>query len=1032
MPRDGMIDVMNAVAAAEGPLLVLGGPGTGKTSLLVDAAAQRLRAGDPPALIFAASRQAASELRDAIVRACGQTMLAPRVLTIHAFCLELVRAFGHDDDAPPQLLTAPEQEFRIRELLAGWAGEWPAELGEAVATRAFAAQVRAVLARARQLGLDPADVAAHGRSAGERGWADVGAFMAEYLDVLDAEARLDYAELVHRARLLLHQPDVREAVLRGVGAVYVDEWCELDPAQIALLRSLVPDGFPIVALADPDTAIFSFRGAHPRAAAEFVRLFTTPTAPVGVEVLTTAWRQPPALVEALGSVRRRLGAPALEGAEPARAYRAVQAGGTGGGVGVWTFPDEATQARALAGELRSAHLEHGLAWGEMAVLVRSGRRQIPALARALADAGIPVEVAGDEIGLAAELAVRPLLLALEVAGAGGVPDADEAHRLLLSGWGGFDAVSIRRLGRRLRAEDPAAVTVPAETLIAEALGGLREVPADDESLALRRDLLADASRVVAAGGRPDEALWQLWDGTHWPAALREEALRGQDSAPRAHRDLDAVTALFRLAHESLAPPGAEGVRWFLAEVAQQQIPADSQREAAVAGRGVRVLTAHRAKGHQWPFVVVAGVQEGVWPDIARRGSVFDPLRLSSAGLGEGVQTRELVASERRLFLLACSRASGRLLVTAVEGTEGEEDRPSRFLPELGRAIRRVEVPEPRLTTLRALVAELRRVLQDPATSPRLRAAAAQRLARLADADAADQPWLVPDADPQRWWGMREPTSWAAPARGTLTLSPSQLESILRCPRQYFLQREARADPPRGSATILGSVIHAVAERAATGELSAASADALLDEVWSGIPFPAAWLSASERAEADAAVARFLTWQASHEHADVLGVEVPFSVDVDVAGRPVTLRGTVDRLERTPQGQLRVIDFKTGRRAPSSAEARALPQIGVYQLAIEAGGFADVAPGAGSAGASLVYLRLDSTEGYPKELRQPSLTEAPHLSEDPDELAHPTWVHHRVAQARDVLVRGDFEARPGAHCQYCPVRNSCPARSGQVV
>lgn len=1025
-----MIDVMNVVAAAEGPLLVLGGPGTGKTSLLVDAAAQRLREGRPPALIFAASRQAASELRDRIVRACGQTMFAPRVLTIHAFCLEVVHAFGHDDDALPQLLTAPEQEFRIRELLAGWVGEWPAELGEAVGTRAFASQVRAVLARARQLGLDPADVAAHGREAGERGWADLGAFMAEYLDVLDAEARLDYAELVHRARLLLEHPGVRDALLADVGAVYVDEWCELDPAQIALLRSLVPDGFPVVALADPDTAIFSFRGAHPRAAAEFVRLFGGSDR-VGIEVLTTAHGQSPALVEALGAVRRRLGAPALDGADTARAYRAPRPGGSGT-VGVWTLPDEATQARVIAGELRAAHLERDVPWGDMAVLVRSGRRQIPALARVLADAGIPVEVAGDEIGLAAELAVRPLLLALEVAGAGGVPDADEAHRLLLSGWGGFDAVSVRRLGRRLRAADPAAATMPAETLIAQALAGTRAVPEGEEALALRRDLLAGATAVVARGGRPDEALWLLWDGTDWPAALRSEALRGQDSAPRAHRDLDAVTALFRLAHESLAPPGAEGVRWFLAEVAQQQIPADSQREAAVAGRGVRVLTAHRAKGHHWPFVVVAGVQEGVWPDITRHGSVFDPLRLSTAGLGDGVQTRELVASERRLFLLACSRATDRLLVTAVEGVEGEEDRPSRFLAELGRAVRRVEAPEPRLTTLRALVAELRRVLQDASASPTLRSAAAQRLARLADAGEVDGLRPAPDADPHRWWGMRPPTSWAAPARGTLQLSPSQLQSILQCPRQYFLQREARADPPRGSATILGSVIHAVAERAATGELSPDSAADLLDEVWADIPFPAAWLSASERVEADAAVARFLAWQAGHEHADVVGVEVPFAVEVQVDGHPVTLRGAVDRLERTPQGHLRVIDFKTGRHAPTAAEAAAMPQIGVYQLAIEAGAFADAAPGASSAGGSLVYLRLDSTEGYPKELRQPSLTEAPHLSDDPEELAHPTWVHHRVAQARRILAEGSFEARPGDHCTYCPVRSSCPARSGQVV
>ena len=1022
--------MVNVVADATGPVLVLGAAGTGKTTLLVEAMADRIRAGGTQPLVFAATRQAASELRDRIVRAAGQTTLAPQVMTIHAFCLALVRRWGDADDAVPELLTAPEQEFRIRELLRGWRGQWPADLEAAVGTRAFAQQVRAVLARARQLGLDPGDVAEHGRSVGEPAWADVAAFMGEYLDVLDAEARLDYAELVHRARLLLERADVRETLLRGVGAVYVDEWCELDPAQIALLRALVPDGFPVVALADPDTAIFRFRGAHPRAAAEFVRLFGTAEAPATIEVLCTAHRASPAQVAALSAVRRRLGVPALEGAEAARRYRDTEPGAAGT-VDVWTYPDEATQARAIAGELRAAHLEQGLAWGDMAVLVRSGRRQIPGLARVLANTGIPVEVAGDEIGLAAELAVRPLLLALEVAGRGGVPD-DEAHRLLLSGWGGFDAVSIRRLGRRLRAGDPAAATVPAEALIAEALAGAREIPEDETALAVRRDLLAGATETIRGGGRPDEALWLLWDGTDWPAQLREEALRGQDSAPRAHRDLDAVTSLFTLAHESLAPTGPEGVRWFLAEVAQQQIPADSQREAAVAGRGVRVLTAHRAKGRAWPFVVVAGVQEGIWPDITRHGSVFDPLRLSSGGLGEGVSTRELVASERRLFLLACSRAAGRLLVTAVEGTEGEDDRPSRFLTELGRPIRAIEAPEPRLHSLRALVAELRGVVQNPAASPTLRAAAAERLALLADQES-DGVRLVPDADPDRWWGLLEPTSWAAPARaGRLELSPSQLESILQCPRQYFLRREARADPPRGSATILGSVIHAVAERAATGELSAASADELLDAIWADIPFPAAWLSASERADADAAVARFLAWQAGHEHADLVGVEVPFRAEVEVDGAPITLRGTVDRLERTPQGQLRVVDFKTGRSTPTRDAVSAMPQIGVYQLAIDAGAFDDVAPGASSAGASLVYLRHESTDGWPKEFRQPSLTEKPHLTEEPDELQHPTWVHHRVAQARRVLAEGSFEARPGAHCRYCPVRSSCPARSGRVV
>ncbi|TBT84676.1 ATP-dependent helicase [Propioniciclava sinopodophylli] len=1026
-----MGDMRNVVADATGPVLVLGAAGTGKTTLVADAVAARIASGAAPALVFAATRQAASELRDAIVRRAGRTTLAPQVMTIHAFCLALLRRWADAEDALPTLLTAPEQEFRIRELLRGWRGSWPAELEAAVGTRAFAQQVRAVLARARQLGLDPDQVADAGAAAGEPGWVALGEFLAEYLDVLDAEGALDYAELVHRARILLGRPEVADSVRRQFGAVYVDDWCELDPAQIALVRGLVPDGIPVVALADPDTSIYRFRGAHPRASAEFVRLFTTPAGAPEVAVLDTAWGQGVTQAEALASVARRLGAPAVD-AGAAQAYRAPRPTGQGR-VQACTFADGATQARHIAGELRAAHLDDGVPWGEMAVLVRSGRRQIPPLARALADAGIPVEVAGDEIGLASELAVRPLLLALDVAGRGGVPDADEAHRLLLSGWGGFDAVSIRTLGRLLRGADAEVGGTPAPTLVAEALAGLRPVPEGVDDLADRRDLLAVAAARVTAGARPDEVLWELWAGTDWPARLRAEALRPGDGAARANRDLDAIVALFQLAHESAAPGGADGVRWFLAEVAQQQIPADSQRESAVAGRGVRVLTAHRAKGRHWAFTVVAGVQEGVWPDVRRRGSVFDAQRLSSAGLGEGVVTRELVASERRLFLLACSRAQGRLLVTAVEGTEGEDDRPSRFLTELGVPVRHVVDPPVRLHTLRALVAELRRVAQDAEAAPGLREAAAARLARLADATDADGRPLAPDADPARWWGLLAPTSLTSPPRGEVVrLSPSQLEGVLTCPRRYFLNREVKAEPPRSSTTILGSVMHAVAERAASGELTYATASELLDAVWADIPFPAAWLSASERAEADAAVERFVAWQSGHEHADVVGVEVPFEAAIEVDGEVVVLAGSVDRLERTPTGDLRVVDFKTGRSLPTQAEAAASVQLGVYQLAIEAGGFEQHAPGAHSAGASLVYLRHDATPGWPKDYRQPSLAEKPHLSDDPDELAHPTWVHHQVAQARRVLAEGSFDARPGGHCQWCPVRSSCPARSGQVV
>ena len=144
------------------------------------------------------------------------------------------------------------------------------------------------------------------------------------------------------------------------------------------------------------------------------------------------------------------------------------------------------------------------------------------------------------------------------------------------------------------------------------------------------------------------------------------------------------------------------------------------RESDLRGSSVRLLTAHRAKGLEWDLVVVAGVQEGAWPDVRRRGSLLEPDRLSPAGLSELPPTATRIAEERRLFYVACTRARRRLVVTAVAGTEGEGDQPSRFLTELGVPVRSVPGRPRRPLTFPALVAELRRTATDPETPPALR------------------------------------------------------------------------------------------------------------------------------------------------------------------------------------------------------------------------------------------------------------------------------------------------------------------------
>lgn len=1004
-----------------GGLLVLGGPGTGKTSLAVAAAARNLAEGRQ-ALVLTINRQEASRVRDRVTALSGRTSFQPSVMTIHALSRTLLHRFAVEPGSEPRLLTAPEQELRIREVLGGrGASAWPDSLSQAYSTRGFARQVRAAIARARQLGFDPEDVTLAAERAGDAYWDALGAFMAEYLDVMDAEQAIDYSELVHRARLLLELPEVAAEVRAWFDAIWIDEVPELDPAQLALVRAIAADDVPVVGLGDPDSSIFRFRGAHPRAAAEFQRLF-------GARVVTLAesFRLSKPMVRAVAGVASRLPLPL--GGGLGAGFREPTGSGDGPAL-VWTFPGEAAQASGIAAELRRAHLESGLPWSQMAVLVRSGSEQIARLVRALVHSGVPVDVAGDEIGLGSDPAVRPLLTALEVASSGRC-SPDQALGLLTSGWGGFDSVELRVLGRALSA--PGAAGRVAE-LAAEVLSGQAPPPEGGSGrargllarLASRAQLLRRARQAIDEGGSAEDALWILWSGTAWPAQLRGEALGSTEGSRAAHRDLDAVVALFGLASDLATSHGHAGVRAFLAEVAGRLLPADLERESAVSGVGVRVMTAHRAKGRQWRLVVVAGVQEGSWPNVRIRGALFDPERLTTSGLAQPGTIGELLATERRLFHLACTRASDRLIITAVEGSDDESAQPSRFLAELGVSPTAQAGPGLRLTTLRELVASLRAAAEDAEADPGLRQAAVDRLARLAgERDDSGRP-LVPDADPDRWWGVLPLSSDPVLGQsGQIRLSPSRLAALLACPRQYFLGRRVKAD----SATpqmALGSVLHSLLEQITRHDLGVAEAVALLDEVWGSIPFAAPWLAESEHEAAVATIKRFVDWRNARANADVVGVEVPFSFDLEVDGEAVQIVGQADRVERDASGALRVIDFKSSKRVVSAADAKSHDQLGLYQLAIQSGAFEGCAAGArNTAGADLVFIRVDSN-GMPAVRSQPSLDDVPHLADGAEQAASPTWVHQRVAQAVSILKAGRFDAIKGEQCNWCSFKSSCP-------
>ncbi|MBQ0828323.1 ATP-dependent helicase [Streptomyces tagetis] len=1190
-----------------GPLLVLAGPGTGKTTTLVESVADRIaRGGDPErVLVLTFSRKAAVELRDRMALRIGAAR-APRATTFHSFGYALVRSHQDSDlfAEPLRLLSGPEQDVTVRELLAGQRDlerlglahvRWPDDLRACLTTRGFADEVRAVLARSRELGLAPDALAAFARSIGRPDWHAAAAFLAEYLDVLDLQGVLDYAELVHRAVLLARRPEVAARLAACYDAVYVDEYQDTDPAQVRLLRALAGGGRTLVAFGDPDQSIYAFRGADVNGILEFPHAFPRADGrPAPVEVLRTARRSGAGLLTATRLLTQRMPLNRLP-ADKARAHRELTPVRDGGRVEVYTYPTPGTELDNIADILRRAHLEDGVPWSRMAVLVRAGGRSIPAVRRALTAAGVPLDIDGDDLPLRHEPAVAPLLTALRAVAAaeaarsgggpgsraGGVEDGDtrgadsggtggdtpeggngdtgdaeppadarvdggersgrsgrvadltlpertvseqpvceqseseqseserpasheshESHEssespepsepgdgpghpgaddggpaeheddperaeppgpgndaeraepagqadcwlgtetaltLLTSPLAGMDAADLRRLGRALREEERAAGNAfppPSDVLLARALAEPERLAVHDPAYARGAQrlgaLLRKARERLAGGGSAEEALWDLWDGTPWPGRLERASRRGGAAGRNADRDLDAVCALFATAARAEERTGGRGALNFLAEIDAEDIAADTLTRRAVRPEAVRLMTAHRAKGLEWSLVVVAGVQEGLWPDLRRRGSLLEADRIGRDGLAEPLTPGALLAEERRLFYVAATRARERLVVTAVKAPADDGDQPSRFLTELGVTPHDVTGRPRRPLAVAALVAELRATTVDPRVSEPLRQAAAHRLARLAAVADEDGRPLVPAAHPHRWWGMWDPTESRVPLRDRdrpVALSGSALDQLANtCALQWFLGREVKADAPATAAQGFGNVVHVLADEVASGH-TAADLDVLmerLDSVWNALAFDAPWKSAQEKANARVALERFLRWHVLDRTGRTpVASEHDFDVTLGAGEYEVRIRGQMDRVEADGDGRAYVVDFKTGKQAPTAAEVARHPQLAVYQLAVREGAVDEVFDGVRPepGGAELVQLRQgaarkDGGETLPKVQGQEPLD----ASGDGD-----GWVGDLLATAAGKVLDERFTPTEGQHCTHCSFRASCSAR-----
>ncbi len=982
------------VGARRGPgAVVLGAPGTGKTRTVIElVAAAILDDGLPPesVLVLTPSRRSATVLRDRLAlrlargdESAAPVLPGPLARSIASYAHAIVTADARLTGQPdPRLLSGADQDADLAELLAGHALDgtgprWPDHLGPEVrALGAFRTELRDAIARVSEHGWSTDRLRSEGRAHDQPAWAALADLVDEYRVVLGGARadQVDPAELVRAAIGLVRDP--APGAPAAPQLVVLDDAHDATPSGFELLAALAARGATVIALGDPDVATNTFRGAEPDAVA---RLGVLLEAGIPTLVLGTAHRQGPALRALTAGLSARIGtaaAGAQRRAVPGRAADPLDADDalvrTEGALLAVAAPSPARERSLVADLLRERHLLDGVPWSAMAVVVRTGA-QVPLLARALAAAEVPVRTTAAGRPLREHPAARALIRFVDV-GTGRSPlDADAAAELLLSPLGGLDRIGLRRLRRALRGEELAGEgDRGADELLVEALAAPDRLETIDHRTARRA---ARVARTLArirtaheAGATVDELLWTAWDDARLAAEWAQTSAGSGIVAAEADRALDAVVAVFTAATTIVDTVPEATVETFLARVLDSDV-ADDLLQPVRTEESVLITTPASAAGLEVDVVVVAGLTEGVWPNLRVRGTLLGAPLLSRVARDLPVadldERRLVLDDELRMFVLAASRARRQLIVTA---TAGEDEQPSALWEHVSQAAGEPAVGSARRgrpRSLRRLVGQLRRILTDPASSETARAEAAVALRRLADEGVAG-------AGPDEWWGVLEPSTTAPLFLDDehVTLSPSKLEAIETSPLDWFLDRIA---PEETSAVMgIGTIVHGAMETLDDPDVDAVWA--AIEARWAELVFESPWLAEQQRRLARRyaeGVAAYLRDAALEGRARV-AAEERFAVLVDRA----RLSGSVDRIERSDDGGVRIIDLKTGRPV-TDAGATGNAQLGAYQLAYADGAFDELLDPIGphhAEGARLLFVR-EGVRGKPyREARQPVLDE----------------------------------------------------------
>ncbi len=959
-----------AVTHGDGPLLIVAGAGTGKTTVLTRRIAwliaeKRARPSEILALTF--TEKAAAEMQARVDRLVPYGYTDSVISTFHAFGDRILRehAFEAGLSDRATVLSRAEQVIFLREHLFELPLDRYRPLGDP--TR-FLGALATLFSRARDEDVSPArfgeaadalaarsaqapDDAALAEEAALQ--AELAAAYAAYERLMRAGDRFDFGDQVSLSlRLLREHPLVLEDERRRYRYILVDEFQDTNHAQFELVNLLAGGSRAnVTVVGDDDQSIYRFRGA----ALSNILGFRAAYPRTASIVLTENFRNRQEILDASHQLISHNDPERLEVREGIdkrlRARRIFrQPAPNGAPIELLSFVTGTDEADAVAARI-AASMRAGRRAGDHAILVRGNRDADPFL-RSLNMERIPWRFSGTA-GLYHQPEVRLLVSFLRAVA--NPEDSVSCYDLATSEIFGLAAQDVTRA---LNAASRRRMSLEA---------ALREAVARPDSARFTRNAMEVVQRLLATLDRhramstertTGELLYHFVSASGWLGRLTHEARdSGDERIANVARFFEIVRRQSALLRHDRLP--------FLVEQLDTLMAAGDDPATAEAepddGDAVHVLTYHRAKGLEFPVVFMVGLVEDRFPSRDRRDPLPFPAELLRDPVGGGDHH---LAEERRLFYVGMTRAAEELVLTwAVDYGGGRARRLSQFVHEA------LDLP--------------------PATpAAAVRPSEAERIAR----------------------SQEPPTATTAPKRPSLadrplSLSYGQVNDYLECPARYRFAHQIRIPTPASHQLSYGKALHGAVQayhrRQMQGRpMSLPELQAALDASWESVGFLTRDHEEARHGAAREAMTRFWNEQQS-DPARPTAVEQEFAF---LLGRD-RVRGRYDRVDEEPDGRVVITDYKSSDvRDPATAQRRAREslQLAIYALAWEA-----------QHGRLPDQLALHFLESGLVGRSEPGERRLERAQE-------------KVAIAAEGIRAGRFMATPGmARCGFCPFREICP-------